>query len=149
MQLIEKLKTKKTVEIFIAIISIPLIVKILYFVNILGIYFGAFLRKISNCIQTREIQSFFFFFTYHYIKGESIFRDLTNIIHDKTFRILILNNTMNINNYEDILIFEDNQILIKSNNKLIKIKGNNLSITRLENKEVQIEGQIINIELGD
>ena len=56
---------------------------------------------------------------------------------------------MNINNYEDILIFEDNQILIKSNNKLIKIKGNNLSITRLENKEVQIEGQIINIELGD
>ena len=50
MQLIEKLKTKKTVEIFIAIILIPLIVKILYFVNILGIYFGAFLRKISNCI---------------------------------------------------------------------------------------------------
>ena len=78
-----------------------------------------------------------------------MFRDLTNIIHDKTFRILILNNTMNINNYEDILIFEDNQILIKSNNKLIKIKGNNLSITRLENKEVQIEGKIINIELGD
>lgn len=78
-----------------------------------------------------------------------MFKDLTNIIHNKIFKIIILNNTIDIYNYEDILVFEDNQILIKLDNKLIKIKGNNLSITRLENKEVQIEGEIINIELGD
>ena len=78
-----------------------------------------------------------------------MFRDLTSVIHDNTFRITLLNNLMNINNYEDILIFEDDQILIRTTNKMIKIKGKNLSITRLENNEVQIEGTIITIDMGD
>ncbi len=78
-----------------------------------------------------------------------MFRDLTSIIHDNTFRITLLNNLMNINNYEDILIFEDDQILIRTTNKMIKVKGKNLSITRLENNEVQIEGTIITIDMGD
>ena len=78
-----------------------------------------------------------------------MFRDLTSVIHDNTFRITLLNNLMNINNYEDILIFEDDQILIRTTNKMIKVKGKNLSITRLENNEVQIEGTIITIDMGD
>ena len=78
-----------------------------------------------------------------------MFRDLTNIIHDNTFRITLLDNLMNINSYEDILIFEDNQILIRTTNKMIKVKGQNLTITRLENNEVQIEGKIITIDMGD
>ena len=78
-----------------------------------------------------------------------MFRDLTSVIYDNTFRITLLNNLMNINNYEDILIFEDDQILIRTTNKMIKVKGKNLSITRLENNEVQIEGTIITIDMGD
>ena len=78
-----------------------------------------------------------------------MFRDLTNIIHDNTFRITLLDNLMNINSYEDILIFEDNQILIRTTNKMIKVKGQNLTITRLENNEVQIEGKTITIDMGD
>ena len=46
-----------------------------------------------------------------------MFRDLTNIIYDKKLRITLIDNCMNINNYEEILIFEDNQVLIKAKNK--------------------------------
>ncbi len=50
MQFVKEINKKKIFEIIIAIISIPVIVKVLYFINILGIYFGSFLREISNCI---------------------------------------------------------------------------------------------------
>lgn len=78
-----------------------------------------------------------------------MFRDLTNIIYDKKLRITLIDNCMSINNYEEILIFEDNQVLIKAKNKTIKVKGESLSITRLENNEVRIEGKIKTIDLGD
>lgn len=50
MQFVKSINIKSITEIIIAIISIPVIVKILYFINILGIYFGSFLREISSCI---------------------------------------------------------------------------------------------------
>ena len=78
-----------------------------------------------------------------------MFKDLTNIIRDKRLRITLLDNCINISNYDDILIFEDNQVLVKVKNKTIKVKGESLSITRLENNEVQIEGKIKIIDMGD
>ena len=50
MQFVKTINKSKIIEIIIAILSIPVIVKILYFINILGVYFGSFLREISNCI---------------------------------------------------------------------------------------------------
>lgn len=76
-----------------------------------------------------------------------MFKDIKNIIYDKNFRITIFKNKININNYYEILVFEDNQILVKAE-FLIKIKGSNLVITRLENNELLIEGEIKNIEFG-
>ena len=78
-----------------------------------------------------------------------MFRNLTNIIYDKQVRITLLDNCMNINNYDEILIFEDNQVLVKIRNKTVKVKGESLSITRLENNEMQIVGKINSIDLGD
>lgn len=50
MQFVKTINKSKIIEIIIAILSIPVIVKILYFINILGVYFGSFLREISSCI---------------------------------------------------------------------------------------------------
>ena len=78
-----------------------------------------------------------------------MFKDLTNIIYDKKLRITLMDNYTNINNYDEILIFEDKQVFIKAEDKIIKVKGEVLRITRLENNEVQIEGRIKTIDLGD
>ena len=78
-----------------------------------------------------------------------MFKDLRNMVFDKTFRIIIYENKLDINNYEDILLFDDEQVLIKIRNKLLKVKGKNLIITRLENNEMLVEGEIKTIDLGD
>lgn len=75
-------------------------------------------------------------------------RELTNYIYDKNFKMIIEENKINIINYNEILIFEDETILLRIKDKTIKIKGNNLVINRLYNKELLIEGIIKAIELG-
>lgn len=78
-----------------------------------------------------------------------MFRELIDIIHDKRLKIMIYEDKINITNYEDILVFEDNQVLIKTNSKTIKIRGENLIITKLENNETLIKGKIKSIDMGD
>lgn len=51
MQFVKKIYNRSIFEIIIAIISIPIIVKLLYFINIIGVYFGSFLRGISICVR--------------------------------------------------------------------------------------------------
>lgn len=76
-----------------------------------------------------------------------MFRELKNIIYDKNFKITILENQINIKPFKEILIFEETEILIKTDQKIIKIKGENLTINKLENYELLILGKIISIEL--
>lgn len=47
---IKKLDKKEIIKVTIAVLSIPIIVKVMYFINILGIEFGSYLREISACI---------------------------------------------------------------------------------------------------
>ena len=77
-----------------------------------------------------------------------MFRELKNVIYDKTFKVIILKNKVNIVNYTDILIFEDETILVKSLDNIVKVKGSNLVINRLYNKELLIEGKIKTVEFG-
>ena len=50
MQFIKNIDKKEILKVVLIILSIPIIVKIMYFINILGVYFGSFLREISHCI---------------------------------------------------------------------------------------------------
>lgn len=53
MQFLDKIKQinkQNLIKVSLFIILIPIIMKILYFINILGIAFGSYLREISNCI---------------------------------------------------------------------------------------------------
>lgn len=51
MQVIKNIARDKKIQILLAILSVPFIVKILYFINIIGIYFGTFLKIITECID--------------------------------------------------------------------------------------------------
>lgn len=50
MWIIKKLDKKEIIKVTIAILSIPIVAKIMYFINILGVEFGSYLREISACI---------------------------------------------------------------------------------------------------
>ena len=75
-----------------------------------------------------------------------MFRELKNVIYDKNFKMTILEDKISIKPFKDILTFEENELLIKTENKIIKIKGENLTINKLEKYEILILGNIITIE---
>lgn len=75
-----------------------------------------------------------------------MFRELKNVIYDKNFKMTILEDKISIKPFKDILTFEENELLIKTENKIIKIKGENLTINKLENYEILILGNIITVE---
>lgn len=75
-------------------------------------------------------------------------KNLRSIVYDDVFKIIILKNKVNIINYIDVLIFEDEKILVKTKEGLVKITGNNLTINKLYNNELLIEGKIETIEFG-
>lgn len=77
-----------------------------------------------------------------------MFRELKNIVYDKTFKVIILENKINIVNYTEVVIFEDERIVIEAEDKLINIKGKNLIINRLEENEILVLGKIKSIEFG-
>ena len=89
---------------------------------------------------------FFYVFSYTYI-GDNVLNSLNNFINDNTFRFTVYENMINIINYNKIISLEDNYISILSTNKKILIKGNNLVLKKLLDKEILIKGNISNIEV--
>ena len=72
--------------------------------------------------------------------------NLRSIVYDETFKIIVLKNKVNIINYIDILIFEDEKILVKTKEGVVKLEGSDLTINKLYNNELLIEGKIETIE---
>ncbi len=70
-----------------------------------------------------------------------MFSSIKDFINDKKFSIHILDNCININNYQDIVTLEENRITISSTCKMVIIKGNHLSITKLLDNEIVITGE--------
>lgn len=70
-----------------------------------------------------------------------------NYLLDETFNMKVLKNKVNICNYESIGYLDDNLIIINYENGEIKIKGENLVVSKLLNDEILISGKIKNIEM--
>ena len=70
-------------------------------------------------------------------------------VRNSEFKITILNNKINIENYTNILDISDTKIQITNNNKKIKILGNKLQINKLLNNEILIYGKYNNIIFED
>ncbi|MGN0973478.1 MAG: YabP/YqfC family sporulation protein [Bacilli bacterium] len=78
-----------------------------------------------------------------------MFKRLSGYINNKEFKINIYNNLINIDNYDEIVTLTDNLIIIRYDKNYVYIKGNNLSIRRLLDNELLIDGNIGAINFND
>lgn len=74
-------------------------------------------------------------------------RRARNYLLDEVFNMRILRNKINISNYDSIDYFDTDQIIINYIDGKIKIKGENLVVSKLLNDEILISGNIKNIEM--
>ena len=77
------------------------------------------------------------------------FDKLRTYIMEDEFEVKLLNNRIDIVNYETIDHLDSNKIIIRYKQGKIIINGNNLVVSKLLKDEVLIIGKIKNIELGD
>ena len=78
------------------------------------------------------------------------FNGIKSYILDNEFKIIILNNKINITNYLEMGHFDNNKVIVRYLNqnkeKTLVVNGKNLIVSRLKIKEVLVEGNINNIE---
>ena len=74
-------------------------------------------------------------------------RRIINYIKDKNFKIMYLNNSVNVVNYDKIVEIKSDVITLLKEDKLIFIKGNDLRLNKLMDNEILIVGLINKIEL--
>ena len=88
------------------------------------------------------------FFSYTYIGGNmSIVKRTRNYLLDEMFNMRVLKNKIDICNYETIGYLDNDLIIINYDSGEIKIKGENLVVSKLLNDEILISGEIKNIEM--
>lgn len=76
-----------------------------------------------------------------------MFKDIKKFIVDDQCKIYMAFDTVNINNYEKIIVMENSRISISSKKGNIIIKGENLLVKKLLDRELLIKGEILSIEL--
>lgn len=69
-------------------------------------------------------------------------------IKDEEFRINIYHNRINIVNYLDVISLDEDRVSIKYNEGNIVIKGEDLLVKKILDKEILIIGSIKLIEMG-
>lgn len=77
-----------------------------------------------------------------------IFNKLENYLNEQEYKMVIRNNQINIVNYDEIVDFSSNKIIIKKMTNLIIIEGKNLTISKMLDNEVLISGIISNIHIN-
>jgi len=77
----------------------------------------------------------------------SIVKRARNYLLDEMFNMRVLKNKIDICNYETIGYLDNDLIIINYDSGEIKIKGENLVVSKLLNDEILISGDIKNIEM--
>lgn len=66
---------------------------------------------------------------------------------ENDFKMVLTDNYIDILNYQEVSLFDDNRIIIKNKNGIITIFGNNLIISKWMDNEILVSGEVIKIEL--
>lgn len=66
---------------------------------------------------------------------------------DEEFKITMIENKIDVVNYDSIGHFDSSKVMIHYNNKILIIKGKNLVVSRLLSDEVLVTGEIKGIEI--
>lgn len=73
---------------------------------------------------------------------------LDKYLEDKNYQIIIKENKINILNFDEIIDFTSNKIIIKCINNKIEIEGKNLIIIKMLEEEILIKGIIYNVRIN-
>lgn len=84
-----------------------------------------------------------------YLIGDIMFKRLSGYINNKEFHMHLYHNLINIDNYDEIETLTDRLIIIRYEGKFVSIKGENLSIRKLLDRELLIDGNIGDISFND
>lgn len=71
---------------------------------------------------------------------------LREYIYDEKFQIWILDNSINVLNYVDIISFNEDKVILKCPKYNLVINGNDLIISKMLSDELLIKGEIFSIE---
>lgn len=75
------------------------------------------------------------------------FNGIRSYILEDEFKIVILNNKINIANYYEMGHFDSNKIIVRyTNDKCLIINGSDMCVSKLKKNEVLVEGTFYNIE---
>ncbi len=77
-----------------------------------------------------------------------MFKNILQYVKDEKVRVIVSKRKVDVMNYKDILVFDDNCILIDCKEFVLKIKGNDLVINKLMDNEVLINGNIVLLEMN-
>lgn len=78
--------------------------------------------------------------------GDIMLKDLHTYILENEFKINILTGKVDIVNYIEIDHFDDTKVIIRYEKGIVKIKGENLTISKLLNDELLILGKVKVVE---
>ena len=73
---------------------------------------------------------------------------LDRYLENKSYQIIIKEDSINIINLQEIIDFKANKVSLKCDNKIINIEGKNLIISKMLDDEVLITGIIYNIRIN-
>ena len=66
---------------------------------------------------------------------------------ENDFKMVLTDNYIDILNYQEVSLFDDNRIIIKNKNGIITIFGNNLNMSKWMNNEILVSDEVIKIEM--
>jgi sporulation protein YqfC len=72
---------------------------------------------------------------------------ISKYLLENDFKMVLADNYIDILNYQEVSLFDDNRIIIKNKNGIITIFGNNLIISKWMDNEILVSGEVIKIEL--
>lgn len=76
-------------------------------------------------------------------------KSLNRYVKNDEFSINIWDNFININNFTDVPILEENKVVVTYLDKRIIIKGEKIIIKKLLDNEILLSGKFTTIDLGD
>lgn len=76
-----------------------------------------------------------------------LFDRIDNYISEYKYKVIIVDDSVNIVNYKKIIEFTDNVIKVESKDGITTVNGSNLVITKMLSDEILITGKIYSIEL--
>lgn len=76
----------------------------------------------------------------------NLFKDARNYIMENDLKVIYLDNKVDVINYGQVISFDNNKIILKSENKTILVVGDNLVVSKLLISEILIVGNITKIE---